>query len=117
MRESAVQSKNRRGTTYAKNSSGRPTFVNVGRKYPNKARFTIVIWGKHRGNFPFKPEVKYRGKTLIATGKITLYKGSAPSLREEPGGGQRSRSEDRVSVAQRRPRPQRSPLAEAPWTS
>ncbi len=73
-----------KSTSHAKSSSGRPTFINVGKKYPNKARFTIVIWGKHRANFPFKPEVKYRGKTLIATGRIRLYRGSAEMFVKSP---------------------------------
>lgn len=73
-----------KSTMFATGSSGRPTFINVGKKYPNKGRFTIVIWGKHRSNFPFKPEVKYRGKTVIATGKIKLYQGSAQVFVSSP---------------------------------
>jgi len=72
------------GTKYASSSKGRPTFLNIGKNYPNRARFMVVIWGKYRSAFPFRPEVFYRGKTVLATGKIRMYKGSAEMFVRSP---------------------------------
>ena len=66
-----------KGTKYAASSTGRPTFLNFGRTYPDASRFTVVIWGKYRSAFPSRPEVMYRGKTVLATGTIRMYQGSA----------------------------------------
>ena len=73
-----------KGTKYASSSNGRPTFLNVGKDYPNRARFIVVIWGKYRSAFPFRPEAFYRGKTVLATGKIRMYKGSAQMTIKSP---------------------------------
>ena len=73
-----------KGTKYASSSSGRPTFINIGKNYPNRSRFTVVIWGKYRSAFPSRPEVLYRGKTVLATGKIRMYKGSAQMFIRSP---------------------------------
>lgn len=62
-------------TRYASSSSGQPTFLNIGRAYPDPNRFTVVIWGRNRGNFPFKPEDYYSGKTICVTGLIEEYRG------------------------------------------
>ena len=69
---------------YASSSKGRPTFISIGKNYPNRSRFTVVIWGKYRSAFPFRPEVFYRGKTVLATGKIRMYKGSAEMFIRSP---------------------------------
>jgi hypothetical protein len=73
-----------KGTKYASSTSGRPTFINIGRNYPNRRRFTVVIWGKYRSAFPSKPEVLYRGKTVLATGKVRVYKGVAQMYIRSP---------------------------------
>jgi len=73
-----------KGTKYASSSSGRPTFLNIGKNYPNRSRFIVVIWGKDRSAFPFRPEVFYRGKTVLATGRIRMYKGSAEMFIRSP---------------------------------
>src|SRR3712207_4248623 len=39
------------GTVYVASSNGQPTFLNVGRDYPDSGRFTVVIWGDDRDNF------------------------------------------------------------------
>ena len=64
-------------TRYASSSNGKPTFINIGRDYPDSARFTVVIWGSCRSNFSTSPEVYYRGKTIYVTGLITEYNGVA----------------------------------------
>jgi len=62
--------------TYASSSNGKPTFLNLGREYPNQV-FTVVIWGDNRSAFPSAPEKLYRSKTICATGLIESYRGVA----------------------------------------
>ncbi|GAB4262521.1 MAG: hypothetical protein Kow00122_18920 [Thermoleophilia bacterium] len=64
------------GTYYARSSNGGPTFLNLGRDYPDPDRFTVVIWERNRGRFPGAPEVIYRGRTIRVTGVVAVYKGS-----------------------------------------
>lgn len=73
-----------KGTSYARSTNGRPTFLNIGRNYPNRSRFTVVIWGRYRSAFPSRPEVFHRGKTVFATGRIRMYKGSAQMFVQSP---------------------------------
>jgi hypothetical protein len=61
---------------YARSSSGSPTFLNLGRAYPNPSRFTIVIWSENRARFG-SPERRYRGRSICVRGRITTYRGSA----------------------------------------
>lgn len=63
------------GTHWASGSRGQPTFLNIGKPYPDPGRFTVVIWGENRANFPQPPEDYYLGKTVHVTGLITEYKG------------------------------------------
>lgn len=60
---------------YASTSSGKPTFLNIGKTYPNPDRFTVVIWGSNRSYFPSPPESYYYGKMICVTGLVTEYKG------------------------------------------
>ena len=62
-------------TRYASSSRGQPTFLNIGKPYPDPGRFTVVIWGENRGNFPSPPEVYYKGRTIFVTGVVTRYEG------------------------------------------
>lgn len=61
------------GTHYAADSSGQPTFLNLGVDYPRPGRVTVLIWGRHRVRFPEPPERAYAGKTICVTGRIVLY--------------------------------------------
>lgn len=63
------------GTLYAETSNGEPTFLNVGRDYPNPDRFTVVIWGEDRGAFPKPPEAMYEDVTIRVTGIVDSYEG------------------------------------------
>ena len=47
------------GTKYGATSSGRPTWLNIGKDYPSSERFVVIIWGDNRGNFPQPPESYY----------------------------------------------------------
>ena len=62
--------------TFAQTTNGQPTFLDLGRAYPDPARFSVLIWGNQRANFPSPPETLYRGKTICVTGKITTYQGT-----------------------------------------
>ena len=64
-----------KGTHYAESTDGQPTFINVGRDYPSKERFTVVVWQGDRGAFDTPPESKYRGKTIRVTGTVDQYEG------------------------------------------
>ena len=61
---------------WASGSKGKPTFLNIGKPYPDPQRFTVVIWIDYRSNFPQPPEKYYLGKTICVTGLIESYKGS-----------------------------------------
>jgi hypothetical protein len=62
--------------TFASDSRGKPTFLDIGKAYPAPDRFTVVIWIPNRDNFPGAPEELYAGQTVCVTGEITLYNGS-----------------------------------------
>ena len=61
-------------TTFSQTTNGQPTYLDLGRTYPDPARFSFLIWGNQRAYFPSEPEVLYRGKTICVTGKIVSYK-------------------------------------------
>lgn len=63
------------GTHWASGSKGKPTFLNIGKDYPDSGRFTVVIWIDYRANFPQPPEGYYLGKTICITGLIEPYEG------------------------------------------
>ena len=61
---------------WASGSNGKPTFLNIGKPYPDPDRFTVVIWEEYRNNFPEPPEEYYLGKTVCVTGFIDEYNNS-----------------------------------------
>ncbi|MEW5717099.1 MAG: hypothetical protein AB1817_00585 [Chloroflexota bacterium] len=63
-------------TTFAQTTNGQPTYLDLGRAYPDPARFSVLIWGNQRANFPSAPETLYHGKTICVTGKIASYRGT-----------------------------------------
>ena len=69
--------------TYAVRSSGKPTFLNLNKPYPNHV-FTIVICGSDRGKFKNPPEVFFKGKEVCVTGLITTYRGKPQIEVSEP---------------------------------
>ena len=63
---------------YVENSTRQPTFLNVGRPFPNPSRLTVVVWGRDRGRFPQPPEVMYAaGDEICVTGEVSLFDGIA----------------------------------------
>lgn len=60
------------GSHYAADNDGQPTFINLGKPYPDPV-FTIVIWGDYRGKFATPPD-SWAGR-LCVTGRIIEYHG------------------------------------------
>ena len=71
---------------HAESSDGQPTFLNVGRDYPNPDRLAVVIWGDDRLAFPKTPENMYDGKIIRVTGVVDLYEGVPQIEVSSPGG-------------------------------
>lgn len=65
------------GAVYLSNTNGQPTFLDMGEKYPDPNRFTIIIWGNNRNKFPTEPESVYYEKDICVFGLIKYYKGMA----------------------------------------
>lgn len=56
-------------------SSGSPTFINIGRDYPNENRVTALIWEENLSNFD-DPNM-YLDEVVYVTGIVSVYDGSA----------------------------------------
>ena len=69
---------------FAESSEGQPTFLNIGKDYPDPARFSVIIWGEDRQNFPEPPEQAYLKQTICVTGEIQEYDGVAEMFAEDP---------------------------------
>jgi hypothetical protein len=72
------------GSQYAPSSRGQPTFLNIGEKYPNPGRFTVVIWGEDRPKFPPDPEEFYPGLTICVRGVIEEYEKAPEIIASDP---------------------------------
>ena len=72
------------GAHYAQSSNGQPTFLNIGKDFPSPERFTAVIWGEDRSNFPTQPESTYMGQTVCVSGLIEAYAGTPEIKVEDP---------------------------------
>jgi hypothetical protein len=59
--------------TYAVKAMAAPTFLDLGKPYPNQA-FSAVILGTDRAKFG-APEVSLREKQVCVTGEIFLFQG------------------------------------------
>ncbi len=70
--------------TYASTVSGKPTFINIGKNYPQNGRFTALIWGDNRSQFSPAPEIQYEGETIYVYGLIQLYQGNAEIIVSSP---------------------------------
>jgi DNA/RNA endonuclease YhcR with UshA esterase domain len=68
--------------TYATRLSGEPTFINLGKPYPDQ-EFTVVIFGTDRAKFGM-PEVSLRGKRVCVTGDIRLFRGRPEIILHDP---------------------------------
>ena len=63
------------GSHFAKSTNGQPTFLNLGKDYPDPTRFAVLIWGSDRPRFPAPLEQYYLGKTICVRGIISSYQG------------------------------------------
>ncbi len=54
---------------------GQPTYLDLGRAYPDSGRLSVVIWGSSRDAFPGAPESIYRDKDVAVSGKVSVYRG------------------------------------------
>ncbi|HZS03311.1 MAG TPA: DNA-binding protein [Blastocatellia bacterium] len=59
-------------TRYLETAKGSPTFLNLGKAYPNQ-ECTVLIRGRNRVKFG-KPEDEYSGKRICVSGVIDEYK-------------------------------------------
>ena len=57
---------------YAKSSSGGPTFLNLDKKFPDNP-IAVVIFEKELKKLKLNTQL-YKGKTIIVTGKVGVYK-------------------------------------------
>lgn len=57
---------------YAKSSSGSPTFLNLDKNFPDNP-IAVVIFEKELKELKINAQL-YKGKTIIVTGKVGLYK-------------------------------------------
>ena len=58
---------------YAKNSNGKPTFLNLDKTFPNQV-FTVVIFEDVRQKFPRPPEDQFSGKVICVVGSTNSMK-------------------------------------------
>lgn len=73
------------GAHWAQDSQGQPTFLNIGRDYPDPDRVTIFIPGEYRARFPSAPEDLYSGEKVRVTGDLQEYEGAAEIEVNSPG--------------------------------
>ncbi len=69
--------------TYALQTKGRPTFLNLDQPYPRQI-FTVVIWGSDRNKFKDPPEAFFKGKRICVTGIIKDYRGKPEIIVRSP---------------------------------
>ncbi|HVB37484.1 MAG TPA: hypothetical protein VND92_03065 [Vicinamibacterales bacterium] len=68
-------------TRYDRTEIGMPTFLMFGQGYPSTPpAFTVVIWDKDRGYFPWAPEERYHGQNVCVGGTITKDKLGVPEM-------------------------------------
>ncbi len=61
------------GTHHAQTSTGRPTYINFEKPFPESV-FTAVIWASDRPNFPYDPAALL-GLDICVYGEIDRYRG------------------------------------------
>lgn len=61
------------GMRYFSNSKDKPTFLNIGGKYPSQ-QLTVVIWEEVRKQFFLTKVEDMQDKEICITGRINLYK-------------------------------------------
>jgi hypothetical protein len=69
-------------TTYLPQAPQSPTFLDLGKPYPNQV-FSAIIFGEDRQKFG-APETSMRDKTVCLTGEIFLYEGKPKIILHDP---------------------------------
>jgi hypothetical protein len=68
--------------TYAAQAPMAPTFLDLGKPYPNQV-FSVIIFGSDRPKFG-APETSMRDKPVCITGEIFLYEGKPRIILHDP---------------------------------
>lgn len=68
---------------YLPQIKGEPTFVNLGRPYPNQ-HFTAVIWGSDRVRWNTPPDQQYENQRICVSGRVELHEGTPQIIVESP---------------------------------
>jgi len=69
---------------YVRTIDGEPTFLNLGRAYPNQP-FTAIIWGNDRRNWSTAPELQYLHQEICIIGEIDEHQGTPQIRVSNPG--------------------------------
>jgi len=69
-------------TSYAAQAPMAPTFLDIGRPYPNQI-FSAIIFGNDRPKFGV-PERSLRDRSVCVTGEIFLYQGTPEIILRDP---------------------------------
>lgn len=64
-----------KGIFQSTGSNGSPTFINIGRDYPEDGRVTVLVWEENLSNFD--DLYAYEGEKVFVTGEIYMYDGVA----------------------------------------
>ena len=62
-------------TKYKINGKSDPTYINLDKKWPETV-FTLMVFGKDRINFSYKPEEFLTDKKICVTGKVGEFNGT-----------------------------------------
>ncbi|MDZ7773070.1 MAG: hypothetical protein U5K31_10090 [Balneolaceae bacterium] len=68
---------------YLSQVDGAPTFLNLGRAYPNQT-FTAVIWGEDRTRWASAPERQYENRKICVTGMVEMHEGIPQIIVDRP---------------------------------
>lgn len=71
-------------TAWASESRGKPTFLNIGRPYPDPERFTVLLWIDARFRFDQPPEEIFADTTICVTGVVEIYAGGGEIIVDYP---------------------------------
>jgi hypothetical protein len=63
-------------TDFASDKLGKPTFLDLGKAYPEDGRVSVVIPGRYRDRFAEAPEDYYRDLHVCVRGKLDFYGGA-----------------------------------------
>ncbi|WP_191625308.1 hypothetical protein [Pseudomonas fluorescens] len=59
------------------NTTGKPTFINLGETFPSKRRLTAIIWGEDAEIFRDSLKRGLQGRTICVQGKVGQKDGVA----------------------------------------